>query len=275
MLLCLALVAVACSTQTPLIENPTSAGENSNLGLPTPNADGVFTAENEATAEAIRNPPPSLTATPLSATATPILPTPSPVPIEFRGTGDDLSAVFDLNEGLLTFSAQHGGSANFIVSILSDEGSSELGVNTIGRYSGAGVHLVASESFLGLKPGKHRLQINADGPWNIELTQPNWNGGQLPPFEWNGDGDNVIGPILLRSGVSAASFSHVGSGNFMVQLMKSDGSLSELLVNDIGAYNWRLQWYSCRKSPGRGVLGTNPGSLRVGNSGRWFLDSGI
>jgi hypothetical protein len=128
---------------------------------------------------------------------------------------------------------------------------------------------------LGLKPGKHRLQINADGPWNIELTQPNWNGGQLPPFEWNGDGDNVIGPILLRSGVSAASFSHVGSGNFMVQLMKSDGSLSELLVNDIGAYNWRLQWYSCRKSPGRGVLGTNPGSLRVGNSGRWFLDSGI
>ena len=47
----------------------------------------------------------------------------------------------------------------------------------------------------------------------------------------------MIGPILLRSGVSAASFSHVGSGNFIVQLMKSDGSLSELLVNDIGAYS--------------------------------------
>ena len=264
----LVLVTVACSGQSlqseELVLNiPTQSP-------PTPNADGVYIVENEATAEAIRNPSPTPTFTPVPATATPILPTPTPTPLRFEGRGDDLSAPFTLHEDLVTLVAQHRGSSNFVVQILSGSGASELSINTIGNYSGARAHQVTESGFLGLAPGVNRLEVNADGPWSIELQQPMWDGGKPPPFEWSGKGDEVIGPLLLRRGITAASFSHTGSSNFVVYLMNIDGTNSELLVNDIGNYRGTV---AVNVQPGA-FIGLTPGiyALVIEADGSWAAE---
>ena len=177
-------------------------------------------------------------ASPTSApTSTPLPePTSTPEPVELTGRGDTLTSVFNLGEGLLFIEATHGGSSNFIVQVLPEDGSPELSVNTIGSYSGRRGHAVSGNSIIGLKPGPHRVEVKADGQWSLKIWQPGWSSGQQPPITQEGRGDWIIAPVQLDSGTTPASFTHNGGSNFIVSIVSIDGENTDLLINEIGAY---------------------------------------
>ena len=130
--------------------------------------------------------------------------------------------------------AQHSGSSNFVVKFIGER--DEMSINTIGSYGGARAHPVSSDSFLGLVPGPHLLEITAGGSWDIQLRQEFPSAGVAPPFEKDGTGDQVLTWLALNPGTYIVSAHHRGSSNFIVYLSSSDGSDSELLVNEIGQY---------------------------------------
>jgi hypothetical protein len=213
-------------------------------------------------------PTPSPTIPPAPSPTTAPEPTPTPVPITFSGLGDTLTSEFSLSQGVVLLNLTHSGSANFIVSVISAAGDRSLLVNKIGRYSGANALGVSGASIFGLSPGTHRLEIKADGSWTAEVKQPRWGGGQPPPVDWSGSGDNVVAPLLFRSGIVAAKFTHSGSANFIVQLLPADGSNSTLLVNEIGSYSG-----SQAITVGGGLFNPSPGihAIVIQADGNWTL----
>lgn len=199
-------------------------------------------------------------------------PVPTPKPVNFSGSGDELTAEFDLTNGLLVLEASHSGSGNFIVQLLSAEGDRELSINAIGAYSGVRGHQVKEGALFALAPGAFRVEVNADGPWTVDLSQPQWNQGADLPVSYEGDGDTVMGPFRLVTGLLPAEFSHSGSGNFMVQLASSDGESVEFLVNEIGAYQGS-QAITVRDGS---LFDTAPGiyALVVNADGPWTVSLG-
>ena len=178
--------------------------------------------------------PPLPTSTP-RPTNTP-QPTPAPITFEFEGRGDKVLGPFNLVEGIASLSASHSGSRNFVVSIISSGGDEVLSINEIGRYSGTRAHAVDSGSLFGLSPGQHRMQVQADGNWTIDIKQEFPTGGQSPPIMTSGNGDDVVRWMRLSDGQFVMSASHSGGRNFIVSLIEADGSPEVLLVNEIGDY---------------------------------------
>ena len=111
--------------------------------------------------------------------------------------------------------------------LLSADGDRELSINTIGAYRGVRGHQVKEGDLFALKPGVFRVEVKADGPWTIDLSQPQWNQGADLPVSFEGVGDTVVGPFELVAGLLPAEFSHSGSKNFIVMLASSDGETSE------------------------------------------------
>jgi hypothetical protein len=183
-------------------------------------------------------PAPAATTAPAPTATTAPAPTPAPIVHEFSGTGDSVLGPIMLEPGVLVLVAGHNGQSNFMVQIIGAAGSEEYSINEIGRYSGSRAHAVSSGSSLfGLVSGTHRIQVKADGPWTLELKQERPSGGAPPPISDKGNGDNVIRWLNLRKGQYVLTASHDGQSNFMVELLKSDGSQTEYLVNEIGAYS--------------------------------------
>ena len=175
-------------------------------------------------------------------------------PQVFEGSGSAYTARFDISDGILYMKASHQGSSNFGVRILTDrhlESQSATGglhsgtgsprglvasIETVGAYDGIRAHQVSPAQLFGLTPGTYLMEITADGGWRVELTQPVWDGGESPPFSWSGAGDDVKGPINLETGTRSVTITHSGASNFVVELVNADGTLSENLVNIVGAY---------------------------------------
>ena len=186
--------------------------------------------------------------------------------MDFSGTGDKVVGPFDLQDGIVTLIAQHSGSSNFIVKFIGER--DELSINTIGIYGGARAHPVSSDSFLGLIPGPHLLEVTADGSWDIQLRQEFPSAGAAPPLEKDGTGDEVLTWLALNAGTYIVSASHRGSSNFIVYLSSSDGSDSELLVNEIGQYGGQKV-----VKVGGGILDLPPGyyAIVVEADGDWSI----
>ena len=139
--------------------------------------------------------------------------TPAPKLVTFAGKANNLTSGVRLHEGLVLLSIQHQGTSNFAVEVQDESGSSVLSVNTGGRDRGTRAYQVSTNHPRGLAPGLYRLKVTADRPWQIELAQPVWGTGSLPPVGWSSKGDDVVGPIILRAGVTPAKFTHKGSSN--------------------------------------------------------------
>ena len=204
-------------------------------------------------------------------------PTPSPTaePIEytFHGVGDHLTAPFELRDGLLIMELQHEGASNFIVSVLAEDGDQwELSVNMIGDYSGDRVHSIHEGSVWGLEPGMHRLEIEADGAWDITLEQPVFTEGRSLPYEFHGVGDEVSRVLVLDAGTIPVTLSHTGSSNFIVWAFSVDGSNAELLVNEIGDYEGTVALSVHSGS----LIGLEPGLhvISVEADGSWAISLG-
>lgn len=197
-------------------------------------------------------------------------PTPEPWPITFEGNGDYLSPEFEAFQGVIVLQSSHSGSDNFIVQILSaDGGLAALSVNTIGDYSGTRLHTVDDRGIFGLTPGMHRVEVSADGPWEIKIDDY-LHGRELDvPFTENGTGDTVIAPISLGSGIFVLDAKHGGSDNFIVTIVSEDGQSQDLLINDIGPYEGQ----KAIRVQEDAIIGLEPGihALEIRADGDWSI----
>ena len=209
-------------------------------------------------------------------------------PQVFEGQGSTFTSRFDITDGILYMTATHQGNSDFAVQILTDwhlasqsatgqlhsgTGSprgSVSSIETTGAYDGIRAHQVSPAQLFGLTPGTYLMQITADGNWRIELTQPVWDSGDSPPFNWSGSGDNVKGPINLETGTRSVDITHDGSSNFVVELVNADGTLAEKLLNLVGSYDGSVE---VKIHP---IIGLTPDiyGLVITADGGWTVDFG-
>ena len=100
-------------------------------------------------------------------------PVPTSIPIQgFEGTGQQVSAQFELFEGVSLFTMTHDGSGVFAMQLLDEEGQLvALLANKIGGFDGSKAVGVKEGALLGAQPGTHILNITADGNWTVSIEQ--------------------------------------------------------------------------------------------------------
>jgi hypothetical protein len=156
---------------------------------------------------------------------------PEPAPISFSGVGQEASQKFTLTEGLSIFTMKHSGASNFAIWLMDSNGQNvDLLVNVIGDFDGAKAVGIS-------KPGDYLLDISADGPWTIDISQPRPQTAQSVPFSFRGRGQQVSQFITLSLGLTRFEMKHDGESNFAVWLLDSNGQRMDLLVNEIGAFD--------------------------------------
>ena len=111
---------------------------------------------------------PSGSTVPATATTEPQHTDPAPEPpkpINLSGTGNMATDKFQLISGLATFKFSYTGESNFIVYLLDNDGNKvELVANEINSSAGSkATNITASGTYL--------LDVEADGPWTVDITQ--------------------------------------------------------------------------------------------------------
>ena len=129
---------------------------------------------------------------------------------------------------------KHNGSRNFAV-WLDNQATGDhedLLVNEIGSWQGSRATSVTAS-------GKYLFEVNADGPWSIEITQPTpLNAPVLSaPHKFSGTGTQALYFLKVGSGIHKVTATHNGDSNFIVSAYNSDASSRQLLFNEIGAVN--------------------------------------
>ncbi|GGW73291.1 hypothetical protein [Streptomyces xantholiticus] len=156
-------------------------------------------------------------------------PTPSAEPITLSGTGQEVTEPFALTGGLAVVRSECPSCTDdFIVELLDDRRQvQDLVVNRIGSYEGTkGVAASA---------GDHVLQVNADAPWTVEITQPGDQPAAALPQTWAGSGDRMQGPFEADRVVTVAA-ANTGDGNFVVTVVDADGRSQDLVFNESGNF---------------------------------------
>jgi len=149
----------------------------------------------------------------------------APTETVYEGTGTQVLAI-ELPDPaeVAVATVTHSGESNFAIWELDEDLSQvALAVNTIGDYTGTvPLNLTADVTTTS-------LEITADGSWRIEV-RPILD-IRFFDTEVAGTGDDVVAYLGETQVVSLA---HEGDSNFAVW---SHGEESELVVNEIGAYN--------------------------------------
>lgn len=257
----------ADATPTPLVDEMTDT-----------DADAAATPSDEATDESesqTESPPSDSTAEPdmESPTASPsptmspsptASPTASPTPkpqkapdgesFSMSGSGTKATETFTTEGGLVVFDFSHNGDSNFAVWLLNENGErEELLVNTIGSWDG--------KVALYLPAGTYLFDIDADGRWEADVTQPRYSAaevGSLPASE-SGDDSTYIGPIELE-GLTRISFTAEDDEHYAVWLKNHHGQDIDLLFNEIGPFE------------GSTAIGQNGVAIiQVDTNGNWKL----
>ena len=165
-------------------------------------------------------------------------------PRRFSGTGKKLTKKFSIEGGFVTFQMSHQGSSNFAVTLLTAAGEyTELLANVIGDYQG--------KRAFGVGLDDYRMQVEADGPWKIEVQQPLHTSGDLLPTTFSGKADGVAGPFEATSGLVELKMTHKGSANFAVVVYSAFGDYIDLAANEIGNFQGS---YGVSVEPGVYVL---------------------
>lgn len=119
-------------------------------GIAVGNASPTSQAEQPATAS--DSPAPSVAAEPVK-------------PINLSGTGRLATEKFELKAGLATAKYTYEGSGNFSVTLMDSNGEyAGLLANEIGTSTGSSAHQIQSA-------GSYLVDVHADGPWTVEITQ--------------------------------------------------------------------------------------------------------
>ena len=223
-------------------------------------------------------PTPTPAPAPAPAPAPPPAPAPAPVPqpilepepIEFSGSGDDVSSKFTLEEGITIITMTHDGDSNFAIELLDNAGNTaDLLVNEIGAFGGIKAIGVRNGNIFGAKPGVHLLNITADGNWTVLIKQPRPTTGEALPFDLKGKGCNVSPFFVLSEGLTTFSMTHDGNSNFAIELFSANGEPEELLANEIGSYTGKK---AIGVKQGN-IIGAKPGIhiLSITADGNWTL----
>ncbi|QCC60778.1 hypothetical protein NP511_02215 [Natrinema thermotolerans] len=150
-----------------------------------------------------------------------------PDPISVSGSGNQVYSNVGIIGGLTVIEAQHTGSRNFIVKLVPETGMENIMVNQIGAFDGSRAALVGR--------GTYQMSIEADGDWELELTQPRPSSGDSLPFEQQGTSATVLGPLEF-DGTHTIGAAHNGRRNFIVQVLPPQGQFPTIAVNEIGSY---------------------------------------
>lgn len=198
----------------------------------------------------------ALTAWQGGATAGVRQPTPSVPPITLSGTGQEVTEEFALTGGLTVVRSECAScTENFIVELLDDQRQvKDLVVNRVGSYEGT--------KGVGVSAGDHVLQVNANAPWTVEITQPGNQPSAAPlPQTWSGNGDRLEGPFAADQVVTVTA-NHTGDSNFVVAVIDARGRAQDLVFNEIRDF----EGSAVARMPGEG-----PYYVNVTSEGDWTL----
>jgi hypothetical protein len=154
----------------------------------------------------------------------------APAVATFRGNYDGYSkpevvGPVRLDAGLVVVHARHGGNANFVVSIVTQdpgkapEDSYEnryLLINSIGRYDGAAAEMLRTD-------GEYYLLVSAGGAYEFRIEQPRPD--NVTPVEehtFSGEHQQVTPVFTLEAGTHTLRGTSDGTGNFFVWLYEVD-----------------------------------------------------
>jgi len=148
----------------------------------------------------------------------------------FEGSGSGDTATFDLDEGILVANVSHdGGEIAVDVTKPDGTGRNENLLTTSGNATG--------ESIMAVDDDAYRLEVDADGAWSIDLSQPTVDSDELEdlPLEATGTGSAFVGPLWTEGGIRVVA-THDGDGTFIVDGYDADGS-REILVHRTGEFD--------------------------------------
>lgn len=183
------------------------------------------------TTASISTPTPTLAPTPTPTPTVTQTPMATPEPVNLTGTGQEATSKFHLNQGLAIFEMTHDGQSNFAIWLLDNQANKvELLVNEIGPFDGSKAVGISQE-------GDYLLDLAADGYWTVVITQPAPLSDLEPPLTLSGNAQQASDLFRLSQGLVTFQMKHDGQSNFAIWLMDSQGSLVELLVNEIGAFD--------------------------------------
>ena len=167
----------------------------------------------------------------------------TPVVWEGRGSGDTLTSSFDLSAGVVVVSVNYDGtsSGSFRVRLVKTDGSDSHSVvsqyvRAGNSHSGAYIFDVHSR-YATLSPGTYRIEVNSEGSWHIDVSQPRRPVGlELPRFV-QGFGDNGYFPFAFHTGLVPIYYEYSGAADgsasiFGITLYKMDGSEYERVFYD-------------------------------------------
>lgn len=183
----------------------------------------------------------------------------TPEPISLSGSGQQATDPFTLESGLAIMSMTHQGDANFIVDLLDESGISvaPMGLaNEIGPFEGS----IALQT----SAGEHLLDVQANGPWTINVEQPRPSNAPKSR-SFSGDSKTATALFELSGGLTTFEMTHQGDANFIVDLLDENGaSVSPMgLVNEIGPFNGS----KALAVPGSGIY-----LLQIEANGPWTIE---
>ena len=241
------LFILACGA--PATAQPT-ADVNATIAALQPSA--METAWAEVTINAPINTP--LAADIPQPTNTPpptIPPTSLPQPIILSGTGDSIIETGKTSDYVAILKAKHTGSSNFaILNYNANNEQIDVLVNTIGNYEGTVPLDFRSDELTS------RLEIKADGPWEIQILSLFEARGEPIPGVIQGVGDDVV--ILAGTNPDTIKAAAEGNGNFAVVAFGDSGL--DLVINEIAPYT------------GTVLLKNDVAVLAIQAEGNWSLE---
>lgn len=145
-----------------------------------------------------------------------------PDPYSFSGTGQSVESGIEIEGGLTVVEATHDGDLSFVVSLVGGPGRENEFISWIGGFDGARADSIDS--------GEYRLEVDADGSWEVEVRQPRSATGDSLPVSLSGTAPDVIGPIQFE-GEHVVAGTHGETGPFIVRVYRMNG-LSRLIFNE-------------------------------------------
>jgi len=231
---------------------------------------GILGSSSDNTNNQVQTPAKTPTSTPTTLTPEPIKENTStsvpestsqteqitePKPIELSGTGQKATQKFQLEQGLSEFSTTYHGSDNFIVWLM--DGNTGQNIDLIANKIGSD----NSTKAVGItSAGDYILNVQANGPWTVTITQPRKSATQSAPLTLQGTGNQASEFFTLENGLRTFNMDYHGSDNFIVWLMDDQGNHVDLLTNQIGTFNG---------SKAVGIPQTGTYLLNIQANGKW------
>jgi hypothetical protein len=152
----------------------------------------------------------------------------SPAWHEFKGNGSG-NVECDLKFGVWVFDGQQEGDGVFSAVLKSRQGEFvSLPVNVLGRRrSSKAVIIDSTDHFF--------LEVYCNAAWRILARASSVHHGNLrkPPLNFRGTGQQCFGPLQFEQGVFKAILEFLGSGNFIVSVISTEGVM-EMVENEVG-----------------------------------------